>query len=262
MLTNFAIQASSTYRGLFLWLAPSAYLPQVLLRPALMVVLFALAGRYAADEAAAQHLAVGRIAYSIYWVHIASLTQSFYFERIGGTAPLLFASSANRAVNFLARGLPHYANGPLVAASALVGAWLVTPFDAVAVGWPAVVVTVLVLSAASVGFGLCAGAIAFAVRSYQSAYQAIAGLVLALTGSVIPVDALPGPLAVLATALPLTHGVGALRAAFEGAPLPDIAPLLAAELAIGVAYGLAGYALFRWVEAAARRSGTLDRAAA
>jgi hypothetical protein len=35
-------------------------------------------------------------------------------------------------------------------------------------------------------------------------------------------------------------------------------PLLAGELAVGLAYALTGFALFSWFEAQARRRGTLE----
>jgi hypothetical protein len=60
---------------------------------------------------------------------------------------------------------------------------------------------------------------------------------------------------VISTALPLTRGVEAAREVVSGASLAKVSGLIAGELAIGLAYALIGYAMFRWLEHQARRGG-------
>ena len=59
-------------------------------------------------------------------------------------------------------------------------------------------------------------------------------------------------------ALPLTRTIAAARQIIAGASLAEVAPLLRAEVLIGVVYILLGYFLFRWFERQAKRRGTLD----
>ena len=259
---NLFIQALFTYKGLFGWWTPSAYLPQVLIRPALMVILFGLIGRYAINEEASRELVVGRVAYSIVWIHIVSIVQCFYYERAGRTASVVYSTPCNRFVNYIARGLLHFPNGPVVTISAFLGAWVAFQIDLEAINFGAVAVAVLVLSLSSIGFSLFAGSIGFAVRNYQTLYFTMAGIVLVLTGSVIPVDELPEVAQVFSAALPLTHGLEAFRAYFDGQGLGAHADKLALELLVGAAYLLVGYGLFKAVELSTRRSGGLDRALA
>ena len=60
--------------------------------------------------------------------------------------------------------------------------------------------------------------------------------------------------------LPFTHGIEAGRRVADGEGLGDVAGLLAAEAAIGLAYTVAGYAFIRAAETASRRYATLERA--
>jgi hypothetical protein len=59
--------------------------------------------------------------------------------------------------------------------------------------------------------------------------------------------------------LPFTHAIEAARQVAAGASLGDVRGLLGAELLVGVIYGVAGYALLRWMEVQSRRSGSLER---
>jgi ABC-2 type transport system permease protein len=54
------------------------------------------------------------------------------------------------------------------------------------------------------------------------------------------------------------RGIQAARLLIAGAPLAQAAPLLAGELAVGLAYALAGFAMFSWFEFQARRRGSLE----
>lgn len=81
---------------------------------------------------------------------------------------------------------------------------------------------------------------------------------LLFSGANIPLDRLPAWMQTVSTALPLTRGIQAARLLVGGASLVEVWPLLLGELAVGLVYALAGFALFSWFEAQARRRGTLE----
>jgi ABC-2 type transport system permease protein len=83
-------------------------------------------------------------------------------------------------------------------------------------------------------------------------------LLLIFAGSNVPVSVLPGWMQSVSSVIPLTRGIEAARSLIGGAALSDVSTLLGQEALIGVAYTLAGYALFRWFEGQAKRRGTLD----
>jgi hypothetical protein len=74
----------------------------------------------------------------------------------------------------------------------------------------------------------------------------------------VDINILPGWMQAISTVLPLTRGIASARALIAGAGLRDVLPLLVQELGIGLAYGLLGYFLFKWVEVSAKQRGTLE----
>jgi ABC-2 type transport system permease protein len=83
-------------------------------------------------------------------------------------------------------------------------------------------------------------------------------LLLIFSGANVPLADLPNWMQVISYALPLTRGIAAARSLVSGAALVDVAPLLWAEMGVGLAYGLIGYLLFSWFEYEAKRRGTLE----
>ena len=261
MLTRFLIQSLATYKALFGWLSTASYVSNVVLRPALMVLLFGFVGRFAANEDGATFYVLGRVLYSIVWIHIAGIVQSFFYERTYGTASALFASPFNRFTNYLARGIFHFPNGLLAAGVSLLVAW---PIFSLAMGdfnWLPVLAVMLAVSTSSVMFALFTGTIAITVRDYDSVYPAFAGVLLVLTGSVIPVSQLPDVFYGMSQILPLTHGLDAFRSAFAGAGFEVIADDIVLELGIGMGYLVTGFGIFKAFERSARRSGVFDQTA-
>ncbi len=198
-----------------------------------MVTLFGLIGRYAIDESAATFLVVGRLAYSIVWTQCVGIVQSFYYERARGTASVVFSTPCNRFLNYVARGVFHFPNGPLVFVSGLIGAWAAFGLDRGTMNYGALIVAILTLSVSSIGFSLFARSIAFAIRNYQSLYLTMAGIVLVLAGSVIPVAELPIALQRISSVLPLTHSLEAIRLYVDSEPLRNGAAALGQELLAG-----------------------------
>ena len=86
------------------------------------------------------------------------------------------------------------------------------------------------------------------------------GVLLIFTGANVPVDQLPGWMQSISNVLPFTHGIEAARDVADGASLSAVADLLAVEVALGLAYGVLGYAFIRGAERLSLRYATLDRA--
>ena len=116
-------------------------------------------------------------------------------------------------------------------------------------------VCVGVISLSTAGVGLMFGSLSLVTRDVFVIANAVYYLLLVFCGINIPVSRLPEWAQLISSGLPLTRGVQAAREAVSGAGLAQVSGLLAGELAIGLVYALAGYALFRWLEHAARRGG-------
>jgi ABC-2 type transport system permease protein len=75
----------------------------------------------------------------------------------------------------------------------------------------------------------------------------------------VRLGALPGWLAAIGRALPLTHGIEAARKLAAGVPLGDVTELLWTEVGIGTAWFASAFVLLRLFEWESRRTAALDR---
>ena len=74
---------------------------------------------------------------------------------------------------------------------------------------------------------------------------------------IIPTDRLPQALEGVAQALPITHGLRALRGAFAGDSVAAVSSDLLLELAVAAGYAVLGLVVFTLIDRAARRRGIL-----
>lgn len=257
-MRNFLIQAYSTYKGLFYWLNWSGYITNVFLRPIVMVIMFSLLGRFALDPEAARDYALGVTAYSMVFILLGGITQSFTYDRELGTIQCLFTSPANRLINFLSRPVFHYPNALLTFTASMTAAWLIVGIDFGPVNWGGFVTTIIITAAAIAAFGQFLGIFTIIFRDWQNAFGFSIGILLALTGVIIPISVFPPGIEELCKLLPLTNGLMGIREAFNGASLSGISVYSIREALTGLVYFIIGFTLFRLFERIAIRRGTLD----
>ena len=254
---NFATQSYLSYKGLFFWLNWPAYTSNVFIRPVLLMAMFSLAGRFAGDEGAAERYAVGMVAIAAMQIVQGGIAQSFDRERSSGTLWVLFSSAGSRAVSYLSRGVLHYGNGLLSAATTLLFAWLLFGVALPEADWAVTSGAIALISLSSVAFWLMMGSFVIVLRDWFSAPALAYGLIIALTGAFIPREALPAPLGDLGLLLPLTWALPALRDAL-GQGEADVATALLGELVVAIAYFVVALVLLRLVEWRARTTGAYD----
>ena len=124
-------------------------------------------------------------------------------------------------------------------------------------GWAALGFLVgLLVSAAGIGLVVATLLLLFGLRAEVSAWSGVS-LLLLVCGIYYPVSLLPGPLVVVAGALPLTYFLEAFRAHYGFQPVfPEP---LARGYAVALAYLVGGYLAFAWALARCRRTGMLLR---
>ena len=257
LVGNFVTQSYLSYRGLFGWLNWPAYTSNVFIRPVLLMAMFSLAGRFAGDEGAAERYAVGMVALAGMQIVQGGIAQGFFYERQFGTLWVLFSSAGSRTVAYLSRGVLHYGNALLSAATTLVFAWLLFGVALPEADWAVVIAAIVLIALSSMAFSLMMGCFVIVLRDWFSAPALAYGLIIALTGAFIPRDALPAPLGDLGLVLPLTWALPALREAL-GQGETDVARALLGEFGVAIAYLVVGLFLFRVVEWRARTNGMYD----
>lgn len=186
-------------------------------------------------------------------------TQAVGRELSGGTMVLLLATPARVIAALLGRGLAEVGNGLLSSAIALAVALMVlgVPLDPLRLLGAAGVL--LSIAASTYGLAMLLGSVMLRFPQYQNAASNLVGISTAvLCGVNVPVSYLPAPVQVVSNALPLTHGLAALRAILGGAEPDIVLGALALELAVGTGYVLLARLSFAHFLARARARGTLD----
>lgn len=256
-MRNFVTQAWLGYKALFYWSDLSPYLTAVLLRPAIYVLMFTMLGKFANRPEAAEQYMIGMAGVTIAMSALDGVLQTFSTERYSGTLYVLFSARANPWALYLARGALQFANALASAVVAIVFSWIFLALDLSHMNWMTLIVASLCISFSSTALALFLGNFVLVVRTYNEFAAMFQGAVMLLSGAIIPLSVLPGPLAVVGLLLPVTSGLPAFRGAFTGAPLDQVSSALVAELGVGAAYLLLGFATQRMFVQLAKRTGTM-----
>ncbi len=259
ILHSFAVQAYSQYKGLFYWLTWQGYTANVVIRPIVGVILFAVLARVIFSEQEAQNLALGVAVSSMIFLLLGGISQSFVNERSLGTIQFLFSSPANRFSNFLSRSALHYPTAILSFVFGLFGGWLIVGLDFQNVNWPAFTIGVLVTTAAITAFCQFMGVISIVVREWSQSLDLTSGTLTLLSGVIIPLSVFPSFVGEFARFLPITNGLEAMRASFfSGETLSEVSALVAREALNGLMFLVVGYIAFTVFERIAKRIGSLE----
>jgi ABC-2 type transport system permease protein len=253
----FLVGGQIAYRALFNWLRPSIYVPTMLGMPLFQVLFFAYLGRSSglADDG---FFVVGNAVQATAMAGVYGMVMTIANERQFGTLPSLLATPANRLALFCGRAVPLVANGLLVAAFGFAGGLLLLDFQLRAGALPALAAAVTVTASSCTAFGLALGSVGLRAKDVWVSSNLAYYLMLLLCGVNVPLAQLPGWLATVGRALPLTHGIEAARRLAAGAGLHDVGVLLGREALVGAAYAALGYGLLRLFEAESRRRASLD----
>lgn len=246
-----------SYTALFNWAQPSIYIPTLLGAPTFQILFFAALGSYATGMDPA-YFAIGNSVQVCSMAGIYGMTMAVANERWFGTLPALMVSPANRAALFGGRFIPFIVNGFLVSAYGFALSWIFlgVRFDAATLG---IIVLAMVVTAFSCSaIGAVQGGLSLRLRDGLFGANLLVFLFLLFCGVNIPLSALPQWMQVVSHVLPFTHGLQAVREAITGASLADVGGLIATEALIGLAYAVAAFFLFRWLERSAYRNATLD----
>ncbi len=259
-LKNVSLQAYYSYKGLFLWLNWPAYISNIFIAPVVLVIMLTLTGRFAGASESVDSYILGVATYGIATILCGGILQSFFYERAFGTLSMIYASRSNRWISYWSKGMLHYPNGVLTASTSLFFGWLLLDLDLSRTNWPALVLLFALVSFSCLSFAMFLGNFSIAFRDWFIALTFANGILLALTGVIVPTSELPGLLGEVGHILPLTHGLSGLRESVAGAGIGTVKDDILYELILGLSYMLAGGVLFRLVEANAKRTGTYESA--
>ncbi|MEE8419262.1 MAG: ABC transporter permease [Dehalococcoidales bacterium] len=251
-------QAYYNYRGLFTWLDWPSYITTVVFGPVLSIIMFTLVGRFALGPAVVRPYVIGLVAQYIPFIISASILQVFVHEKQNATLSIVYSSRGSRAVIFFSRQLFHLPNGFVIVSAGLFFSWLLLGLDFAQVNWLILILAVLTITLSSSACAAFLGNFSIVYTDWILLYRTFAGVILVLTGVIIPISSLPPPLAALSQILPLTHGLVAFRAAFDGAAVQAVWPSLLGELTVGLGYAVLGVIGFQVAEIYAKKKGLVE----
>jgi ABC-2 type transport system permease protein len=246
-----------SYGMLFNWARPAIYIPTMIGGPTFQLLFFAALGSYATGLSPA-YFAIGNAVQVSALAGVFGMTMAIANERWFGTLPALLATPANRAALFAGRFLPHIVNGLFVSlyAFGLGVVFLGVRLELATLGVVALALIVTVFSCTAIG--ALQGSISLRLRDGLFGANLVMLSILLFCGVNIPLAVLPGWMQVISQLLPFTHGLEAVRQAADGAGLDRVGGLIALELAVGIAYAIAAFLLWSFLERSARQNATLD----
>jgi ABC-2 type transport system permease protein len=248
----------TSYRALFNWLNPWAFLSILVAYPVFQTIYFIYLGR-AANTANDTFFLIGNAFVAAALAGMFGMTQSIGGERRYQTLPMLLASPANRLALFLGRALPAIVNGFVVAVLSYTLAATMLHLHLSVDRLGGIGIALLASCFACAGLGLCIGSLSFRTRSITLLADTLSGVFLIVTGANVPLSRLPNSFQTLANFIPLTHGIHAARALANGHTLADVLPTIGKEAIVGIAYFTVGIAMLHYFEHTARHAGSLDR---
>ncbi len=255
-LRIFFVSSAFTYRALFHWLNPSAYIFQRIGFPLLQLTFFVFLGSFGGARPLGFYL-VGN-ALLVACRPMFSIARAIAEEREQGTLPYVLASPANSVALFFGRSAYHVIDGLLDVVIAFGVATFLFGLDLSRADWAGLALAVVVATFGASTIGMVMGGAAYLVLDATFLANGAMFALLLLSGANVPLEDLPAWTAPLYWALPITRSVEASRAYVAGADFASGLPLLVGDALIGTAWALAGLFLFRWIEDQARRRGTLE----
>ena len=258
-LSNIWLQTYLGYRARFYWSSPTAYILNAAMVPVFMMLGFGFLAAFAVDPDLTRHIVVGMSVNGAVLYLINEVTLGFYGEKWTGNLTTIFLPAGNRIVHYFGRGIVHYPHAIFTIAVGLLAGVLILDIDFSNANWGPVLVSVFLIVTSVITFMLLMGDLVLLLRAFQNLYMAVLGIIIGLTGVVVPVSSLPTVFEGIAQFLPISHGLVALRDSLAGAGFGDVGVNLALEAVVALGYALAGYLGFIFAERELKRRGIMEQ---
>jgi ABC-2 type transport system permease protein len=253
----YVLEAWFSYRSLFAWSTPFAYLATKLGFPFFTMLLFIFMGKFVGISDPL-YIVIGNILLLPAMNGLGGVSMTIGNERQFGALSYLLGSPAPRGPIFLGRALFHILDGLITVSLALPLAMLLFHLDLAQVNISLLLFCVLLIAVTSSGMGFILGSLSLVTRDGWMVTSTLAMALYVLIGVNFPVALLPGGLRLVSYCLPMTRGIMAARQALAGATWASVAPLIYGEMLVGALYTLFGYSSFLFIERRSMALGSWD----
>ncbi len=205
------------------------------------------------------YVALGIAFYSMLTATLFEVGERLHRELVQGTLETVLVTPAGRAPWLLGNALGSLMISLVDVILVAVYYWLAFGLDSLhAEGLPGAVLAALLGLAGMTGLGVLLAGLVINLKEPHAFNVMLTPFLMLLSGMMFPVEALPPALREASGLLPITHAIEAVRRSLLLGHTPDVIQPLLETLAVqAVVYLLLGLAVFRTLEAWARRSGGL-----
>jgi ABC-2 type transport system permease protein len=261
MASHLRVLARAAYLSLYQYFAlydPKAYVLTWIPRVLLETLFLALVAQFIGGRDLLLFTVIGFAGYRTLHTTVTFTSGSVTSELFTGTMPLLVGSPTDPTLILTGRNLAWMFHGVstgvlTVGVAAILG--LPITFRSLVLALAAL----LIIELAAYALGLFVGSVLLRSPGLGNTVGNIVGFTLfAISGVTVPLASLPSGVQAVALAMPLSHGLLALREILGAGAVEVYVPLLVQETLIGGAYLALALVSFRLFLQAARSRGTLD----
>ena len=209
-------------------------------------------------EVTVRYVVIGNVIQSIAATTLYSVSDLPGSEKHVGTLSPLMQTPSSLFCIFIGFSLLNILAGLISSALSLIYAQFIFGIDLSGANFLSVLVIVVMTVLSLAGFGMTIGSIGLRLRTSAIIANIVGYIGLLICGVNFPLSYLPEWVQAIASALPLTYGVNAMRQAADGAALSDISGDLLMMAVLGIIYFALSLVMFKLFERKARVLGTLD----
>lgn len=239
-------------------LTPAVFFGSKIPRAVLQALFFVLIAKAAGGDELARFALIGNAVHAAVFPAIIYMAIVIELEKWAGTLPQLIAAPTHWLPLLLGRSAATF--GDAFFSTVIVLGILIPVLSPDIALWnllraaPLVLLTV----ASASGLGWLVGSISLPLRWGALISNMTGYAMMIVCGVNFPLAGLPPLVQGLGRALPMTHGLLAVRAVVDGAAYAEVAGLVGMELLIGLAYAAAAWLLFGHRLRTARGQGNLE----
>ena len=255
ILSSAAVYTKNKFQMVPWWL----WLLQIVCTSFFSMFFFVILADYVSNpEVTVRYVVIGNVIQSIAATTLYAIADLPGTEKHVGTLSPLMQTPASLFCVFLGMSILNIVAGLISSSLSLCYAQFIFGIDLTAANLLSVVVIVLLTVFSLTGFGMMIGSVGLRLRTSSIIANIISYIGLLICGVNFPLSYLPEWIQAVASALPLTYGVRAMRDAVEGAGIASISGDLMMMIGLGLLYFIISVFMFRMFEKLARNNGTYD----
>lgn len=251
-------QSYYSFKALYGWINPFAYVFMNVLNPILQLCFFCMLDKYIYHVTDVTPYVIGNAIIMCTVNCIFGIGSTMPDERYYGTLKLLIVSPSNNIFTFLQKAVFHIAESILTVGMALLVGSLIfgANLTSVDLGQLCVVILIAILSTSCLG--LFVASIGVATDSLNLIMNLFSMMFLAFTGVNYPLERLPMIFRGVGKMLPMTRSIQLAKLLLQRESIYEHYGMIIGEICVGIAYLVIGYVFLTFAERIAQKKGNFD----